>query len=257
MDWRENDRKVNNRRAFSERSRGQTRTVRQARFVSVWARAGRTLDTCNNVQINPAPWWCSRASDQHTDPVVADHSSGPTDRWNIPLKLQVNPSFLWFFPLLCVVWGKTPACKRSREPLGSDQRNQGIQSAFSLCFNTLSSSYHSITNLPARPTSFFSLRRLAPPRVSTTFFLEINAGPVEAATKTVITQNAANSWVITAYFIRCARGSRRCPRKGSTYIPINSLNMEELVVIFKRGGCLSARWSVSNTSPVHERSKIC
>lgn len=97
MDWRENDRKVNNRRAFSERSRGQTRTVRQARFVSVWARAGRTLDTCNNVQINPAPWWCSRASDQHTDPVVADHSSGPTDRWNIPLKLQVNPSFLWFF----------------------------------------------------------------------------------------------------------------------------------------------------------------
>lgn len=55
MNWRENDRKVNNRTALSERSQGQTRTVHQARFVSVWARAGRMLGTCNNVKINPAP----------------------------------------------------------------------------------------------------------------------------------------------------------------------------------------------------------
>lgn len=100
---------------------------------------------------------------------------------------------------------------------GSDQRNRGVQSAFSLPFNTLSPSYRSVTNLPARADVIFlpppplfppPHPTPTPPRVSTTFLLEINARPVEAATKTVITQNAANSWVITAYFIRCARGSR-------------------------------------------------
>lgn len=55
MNWRENDRKVNNRTSLRERSQGQTPTVHWARFVSVWARAGCMLGTANNVKINPAP----------------------------------------------------------------------------------------------------------------------------------------------------------------------------------------------------------
>lgn len=94
--------------------------------------------------------------------------------------------------------------------------------------------------------SFFSLRR-PPPRVSTTFFPEINAGPVEAATKTVITQNAANSWVITAYFIRCARGSRQ--KRQHLY-------SDKFIKYGRTGGCSSARRSVHSASPVRERGKI-
>lgn len=45
---------------------------------------------------------------------------------------------------------------------GSDQRNRGVQSAFSLPFNTLSPSYRSVTNLPARADVIF----LPPPPLS-------------------------------------------------------------------------------------------
>lgn len=89
-----------------------------------------------------------------------------------------------------------------------DQRRIGMQRALSLCFNTFSSSYHSITNLSAWTDVIFlpcSDQIPLPPRVSTTLLAGINAGPMEAGTKTVITQKAANSWAITAYFIQCCK----------------------------------------------------
>lgn len=81
---------------------------------------------------------------------------------------------------------------------------QGREGTLSLCFPTFSSSYRSITNLPAWTVVIFlpcSYQMPLPPCVSTTFLLEINAGPMEAGTKTVITQKATNSLAITAYFI--------------------------------------------------------
>lgn len=62
----------------------------------------------------------------------------------------------------------------------------------------------SITNLSAWTNVIFlscSYQMLLPPCVSTTLILEINARPMEAETKTVITHKATNSLALTAYFI--------------------------------------------------------
>lgn len=94
------------------------------------------------------------------DPVAADHSGGPTNHWIIHLELQVNQFLFthWFFFSFSALSEENTSLQTITQPStleGSDQRNQEMQSAFSLCFNTLSSSYRSITNLPARANVIF------------------------------------------------------------------------------------------------------
>lgn len=153
------------------------------------------------------------------DPVAADHSGGPTNHPIIHLKLQVNQFLFahWFFfspSLHCL--RKTPVCKQSpnhppcKEVIREIRKCRAPSVFVSIPWARL---IVLLLISPLGPPSFFSPRCLSPPCVSTTSLLEINARPVEAATKTAITQNAANSWVITAYFIHCARGSRSSTKK--------------------------------------------
>lgn len=189
------------------------------------------------------------------DPVAADHSGGPTNHWIIHLKLQVNQFLFthWFFfspSLRCL--RKTPVCEQSRNhPPWKEVIREIRKCRAPSVFVSIPWARLIVLLLisPLGPTSFFSPRRPSPPRVSTTFLLEINARPVEAATKTVITQNAANSWVITTYFFHRARGRRR----GNIHPYFNTFH--NYGMIFKYRGSLCARLGISSTSPVYEQNK--
>lgn len=194
------------------------------------------------------------------DPLAADHSCEPTQSLNYSFKITVESVSVYdwfFFSFLALLSEKNTSLQRATQPStleGSDQRNQEMRSAFSLCFNTLSSSYRSITNLPARAdVIFFPPTASLPPRVSTTFLPEINARPVEAATKTVITQNAANSWVITAYFI-CRPCGSHTGSKERQHPPIFQYIFMDSV-IFKYRERLCAHLSIFSASLRMNRTK--
>lgn len=195
------------------------------------------------------------------EPVAADHSGGPTNHWIIHLKLQVNQFLFahWFlFPSLHCL-RKTPVCKQSRNHPPCKEVIREIRKCRApSVFVSIPWARLIVLLLisPLGPPSFFSSRRLSPPRVSITSRLEINARPVEAATKTVITQNAANSWVITAYFIHCACGSHSgTKKKGKIHPFFNKLN--NYGRISKYDWCLCAHLSISSALPAYEQNKTC
>lgn len=123
-----------------------------------------------------------------------------------------------------------------RESHFSRWRSQGMQRNLSLCFPTFSSSYRSITNLPAWTNVIFlpcSYQMPLPPCVSTTLLPEINAGPTEAGTKTVITHKATNSLAITAYFIHYCKEEKCTHIHAHTLQKVARDNHAELIYLSK------------------------